>query len=233
MVDKIANATVARVRSGQVLGAALLMRANWDCEAASASVRVPEYAGQTRMRFRPWWSQERKAQPIHNSSGMSGRAQAERRAGGSLLAEAKHPTIAGEVGEAVDLSSHSELAHLAGCFRPARRWATHERLLVAAVLEDAAERHRPALAARLRRDAMRTRNRIIFELGAKYFADGSLRARAAALIAAARAYEQGEWRHHRALAAPPDCIVGTARKARRVFKSGPFPFGERTVEGIR
>ena len=30
VVDAIAEATVARVRSGQVLGAALLMRASWD-----------------------------------------------------------------------------------------------------------------------------------------------------------------------------------------------------------
>ena len=67
VVDAIADATIARVRSGQVLGVALLMRANWDLAQRRAHLfALPEYAGQTRMRFRPWWSEERKAQPIHN-----------------------------------------------------------------------------------------------------------------------------------------------------------------------
>ena len=44
-----------------------LMRANWDF-ASSRSWLFDNamYRGQLRMRFRPWWSEERKAQPIHN-----------------------------------------------------------------------------------------------------------------------------------------------------------------------
>lgn len=44
-----------------------LMRANWDCAIGRAWMfDNPLYRGQLRMRFRPWWSEERKAQPIHN-----------------------------------------------------------------------------------------------------------------------------------------------------------------------
>ena len=69
VVDQIANAAVEHVRRGQVMGAAFLMRANWDLAARrSALFSSPLYAGQTRMRFRPWWSAERKAQPVHNFS---------------------------------------------------------------------------------------------------------------------------------------------------------------------
>ena len=88
VVDTIAEATIARVRSGQVLGVAMLMRANWDLAQRRANLfALPEYAGQIRMRFRPWWSEERKAQPIHNFVvACLDRAQAGRRAGDPLLA---------------------------------------------------------------------------------------------------------------------------------------------------
>jgi hypothetical protein len=67
IVDEIASKVVAGVRSGKLDGAALLMRANWDLAACRAALFAdPLYRGQTRMRFRPWWSEDRKAQPIHN-----------------------------------------------------------------------------------------------------------------------------------------------------------------------
>lgn len=51
----------------QVYAAAFLMRANWDmAQSRSHLFDNDKYHGQIRMRFRPWWSEERKAQPIHN-----------------------------------------------------------------------------------------------------------------------------------------------------------------------
>lgn len=69
LVDTIATDIVAKVRTGAVRGAALLMRANWDLAACRAELFAdPLYRGQTRMRFRPFWSDDRKAQPVHNFS---------------------------------------------------------------------------------------------------------------------------------------------------------------------
>lgn len=67
LVDEIATTIVDRVRRGRTGGAALLMRANWDLAACRAELFAdPLYRGQTRLRFRPWWSEDRKAQPIHS-----------------------------------------------------------------------------------------------------------------------------------------------------------------------
>lgn len=67
IVDEIAQVIVSRVVSGEVLGAAMLMRANWDLAACRADLFAsPWYSGQTRMRFRPWWSESRSKQPIHS-----------------------------------------------------------------------------------------------------------------------------------------------------------------------
>ena len=63
--------------------------------------------------------------------------------------------------------------------------------MAAAVLEDAAERRRPALAARLRREALAERNRLLHELGRRFFPGGTLRARARRLIAAVDALRNG------------------------------------------
>jgi hypothetical protein len=66
-VDRIANECLRRLKSGEVDGVAFLMRANWDLANKRAKLFVfPWYACQIRMRFRPWWSEERKSQPIHN-----------------------------------------------------------------------------------------------------------------------------------------------------------------------
>lgn len=67
IVDDIAQAIIRKIEDRDVIGAALLMRANWDMAARRTELFASHlYAGQTRMRFRPWWSEERKAQPIHN-----------------------------------------------------------------------------------------------------------------------------------------------------------------------
>lgn len=67
VVDEIVTAAVDRVARGEILGAAFLMRANWDLAAKRSGLFGSRlYAGQTRLRFRPWWSAERKAQPIHS-----------------------------------------------------------------------------------------------------------------------------------------------------------------------
>lgn len=67
IVDRIAKNAVDRLAEGKVKGVAFLMRANWDLAACRAPLfEAPYYAGQTRMRFRPWWTAERSKQPIHN-----------------------------------------------------------------------------------------------------------------------------------------------------------------------
>lgn len=67
LVDGIARVALARLRRREVHGVAFLTRASWDLANCRADLfERPWYAGQTRMRFRPWWSEDRKAQPIHN-----------------------------------------------------------------------------------------------------------------------------------------------------------------------
>lgn len=67
VVDDIVEYAVHKVREEEIYGAAFLMRANWDFAACRKYVfSPPYYRGQIRMRFRPWWSEERTAQPIHN-----------------------------------------------------------------------------------------------------------------------------------------------------------------------
>jgi hypothetical protein len=66
-VDEIAWQMLRSVESASALGMAMLMRANWDFAARRADLFSHGLdRGQTRMRFRPWWSGDRKAQPIHN-----------------------------------------------------------------------------------------------------------------------------------------------------------------------
>ena len=58
---------VHHCQQGRVQGVALLMRPIWDLAACRTGLfDLSLYRGQTRLRFRPWWSEERKAQPIHN-----------------------------------------------------------------------------------------------------------------------------------------------------------------------
>ena len=67
LVNRIAWQALARLERREVEGVALLMRSTWDHAACRADLFAsPLYRGQTRMRFRPWWSKERTANPIHN-----------------------------------------------------------------------------------------------------------------------------------------------------------------------
>jgi hypothetical protein len=67
IVDKIVNHVVSEIEKEHIQFGFFLMRANWDFAVSRAALfDSPLYLGQTRMRFRPWWSEERKAQPIHN-----------------------------------------------------------------------------------------------------------------------------------------------------------------------
>lgn len=67
IVDGIVEGALDLVIRGRVYGAAFLMRSNWDFAARRAALfRSTLYRGQIKLRFRPWWSEERKAQPIHN-----------------------------------------------------------------------------------------------------------------------------------------------------------------------
>ena len=67
LVDEIARQAVHHCQQGRVQGVALLMRPIWDLAACRTGLfDLSLYRGQTRLQFRPWWSEERKAQPIHN-----------------------------------------------------------------------------------------------------------------------------------------------------------------------
>jgi hypothetical protein len=67
IVDRFVETAIKHIQSRKVYGACFLMRANWDFASSRARFfDSPLYTRQIRMRFRPWWSEERKAQPIHN-----------------------------------------------------------------------------------------------------------------------------------------------------------------------
>jgi len=68
LVDKIIHRQIDRFSENGINGLAMLLRANFDMAKSRASMfeECELYYGQIRMRFRPWWSEERKAQPIHN-----------------------------------------------------------------------------------------------------------------------------------------------------------------------
>ena len=68
LVDGIINRQIKRVDSEQVYGLAVLLRATFD-HAKSRRAMFQDnrlYAGQIKLLFRPWWSDSRKKQPIHN-----------------------------------------------------------------------------------------------------------------------------------------------------------------------
>lgn len=71
LVDQIVGAQVDRVRRGEIYGFASLMRPAWDMdgigEGRPALFDGSLYAGQTKLRFRPWWTTDRKAKPQHHS----------------------------------------------------------------------------------------------------------------------------------------------------------------------
>ena len=67
LVDEIINRQIKRVECGEVFGLAVLLRSNFDfAKGRQAMFEHPLYFGQIKLRFRPWWSESREAQPIHN-----------------------------------------------------------------------------------------------------------------------------------------------------------------------
>lgn len=66
-VNNFIDLALDAIKDRRCLGAAFLMRANFDLAATRAYLFDDRlYRGQVRMRFRPWWTEERRAQPIHN-----------------------------------------------------------------------------------------------------------------------------------------------------------------------
>ena len=67
LVDNIIRRQIQRLEAGEVYGLAILLRANFDFAKSRVDMFDHRlYAGQVKLRFRPWWSESRKAQPIHN-----------------------------------------------------------------------------------------------------------------------------------------------------------------------
>jgi hypothetical protein len=67
LVDDIASECLSKLYEGNIRGIAMLMRANWDFAKTRANFFTqPWYNAQIRMRFRPWWSEDRTASPVHN-----------------------------------------------------------------------------------------------------------------------------------------------------------------------
>lgn len=64
----IARRLRSLVADGRLIAAALLLRSQWDHRSTSGAelLEGPPFAGLIRLRFRPWWSQERTASPIHS-----------------------------------------------------------------------------------------------------------------------------------------------------------------------
>lgn len=66
IVDKIIWAQIKRINN-PCEGVAMLLRNNFDFAKSRYEMFThPTYYGQIHMMFRPWWSESRDAQPIHN-----------------------------------------------------------------------------------------------------------------------------------------------------------------------
>lgn len=67
LVDEIITRQIDRIRIGNIQKLAILLRSNFDFAKGRISLFENKYYyGQIKLRFRPWWSEDRKAQPIHN-----------------------------------------------------------------------------------------------------------------------------------------------------------------------
>ena len=67
IVDKIIRRQLDRLEAGEFRGMAVLLRSGFDhAKSRKWLFDSPLYAGQIKLRFRPFWSQDRKASPIHN-----------------------------------------------------------------------------------------------------------------------------------------------------------------------
>jgi hypothetical protein len=67
VVDEILWHQIIRVALREVEGFAALLRNNFDfAKSRYGMFGDANYCGQIHMMFRPWWSEEKKHQPIHN-----------------------------------------------------------------------------------------------------------------------------------------------------------------------
>ena len=68
LVDEIIYRQIKRVESGEVFGLACLLRSNFSFAKSRMPMfrDNPLYFGKIELLFRPWWSESREAQPIHN-----------------------------------------------------------------------------------------------------------------------------------------------------------------------
>lgn len=67
LVDEILTEQIVRIQLAEVVGFAALLRNNFDFAKSRYDMfTIPQYHGQVHMMFRPYWSTEKKAEPIHN-----------------------------------------------------------------------------------------------------------------------------------------------------------------------
>lgn len=67
LVDEIILRQIKRIEDCEVVGVAMLLRNNFDhAKSRMDMFRHELYAGQIKLCFRPWWSESRDKQPIHN-----------------------------------------------------------------------------------------------------------------------------------------------------------------------
>lgn len=67
LVDRIINRQIQRLVDGNADGLAVLVRSGFDFAKGRADMFSHSfYAGQIKLTFRPWWSTNHTAQPIHN-----------------------------------------------------------------------------------------------------------------------------------------------------------------------
>lgn len=67
IVDNIINRQIQRIETKEISGLSILLRSNFDfAKGRTGMFQSSFYFGQIKLLFRPWWTDDRKAQPIHN-----------------------------------------------------------------------------------------------------------------------------------------------------------------------
>jgi len=68
MVDAIIQRQIERIEKQNLFGLVVLLRSTFDHAKSRACMFAdnPFYYGQVKLLFRPWWSDDHKASPIHN-----------------------------------------------------------------------------------------------------------------------------------------------------------------------
>jgi len=67
LVDEIIARQIKRIHDEEISGFAVLVRSNFDyAKSRRWMFEDSKYYAQVKLLFRPWWSEDRKAQPIHN-----------------------------------------------------------------------------------------------------------------------------------------------------------------------